>query len=318
MLSRYELDNKPLLQLLLILSLGATMLLISAVISLVVVAVSFDMDAHNLTNLLADLSHASSQVIEASKLMQLIMATFIFVLTPIIYALILYPKPFLALGFKTVKKPLLFLAVALFMIVCSPVLSWIVELNSMLVLPDFLSDFDVWLLQTQETSLATQHAFLTFDGIPSLLYVLLIVAVIPALGEELLFRGVLQKIFAKWTNNPHLGIWLTALLFSAIHVQVYNFIAITLMGAFFGYLYHWSKSLWLPILGHFVNNGSLVLISYYAPEILVEGDISIFDESDYSLFIYLGSLVACIGIIYFIKRSTTQKNNKIQPTQEVL
>src|SRR5690606_9694418 len=91
---------------------------------------------------------------------------------------------------------------------------------------------------------------------------LLMIAIIPAIGEELLFRGGIQNIFYKWFKNPHIAIWAAAILFSAIHVQFYGFIPRMLLWALFGYLLVWGKSIWYPIIGHFINNGSAVVTAF--------------------------------------------------------
>src|SRR5690606_2422366 len=99
----------------------------------------------------------------------------------------------------------------------------------------------------------------SFSG---LLLNLLVIAIIPAIGEELLFRGCLQPVFHRWTKNIHIAIWITAIIFSAIHVQFYGFIPRMLMGAVFGYMLYWGRSIWLPIIAHFINNATAVIYTF--------------------------------------------------------
>ena len=87
------------------------------------------------------------------------------------------------------------------------------------------------------------------------------VAMIPAIGEELLFRGVLQKQLIKGLGNAHVAIILTAVIFSAFHLQFLGFFSRALLGMLFGYLYYWSKNMWYPILTHFTNNGLALLLA---------------------------------------------------------
>jgi membrane protease YdiL (CAAX protease family) len=103
---------------------------------------------------------------------------------------------------------------------------------------------------------------LVMKSIPVLLINLLMLAIIPAVGEEFIFRGCLQKIFGRWIGNYHIAIWITAIIFSGIHFQFYGFMPRMLLGALFGYLLVWSGSLWLPILAHFMNNGVAVVTAY--------------------------------------------------------
>ena len=97
-----------------------------------------------------------------------------------------------------------------------------------------------------------------------LLFTLLVVAVVPAIGEELLFRGYLQQKFGKWFGNMHTSIILTAFLFSAIHFHLDGFFPRFMLGILLGYMFLWSGSLWIPILAHFTNNAIAVIISYPA------------------------------------------------------
>ncbi len=86
------------------------------------------------------------------------------------------------------------------------------------------------------------------------------IAIIPALFEELSFRGVFLPLLAKMTGNVHVAIWITAALFSLIHVQFYGFLPRMLMGALLGYLVIWSGSLWASILAHFANNALAIVL----------------------------------------------------------
>ena len=91
---------------------------------------------------------------------------------------------------------------------------------------------------------------------------LLIFAVLAGVCEEFFFQGALQPLMMKWTKNPHIGILITALIFSALHFQFYGFIPRFVLGVYLGYLFFWSRSLWLPILAHVLHNALSILIDY--------------------------------------------------------
>ena len=91
---------------------------------------------------------------------------------------------------------------------------------------------------------------------------LILIAIIPAVGEELLFRGYLQESFSKWLQNAHLAIIFSAFLFSAIHLQFHGFFPRFILGILLGYLFFWSGSIMIPIFAHFVNNALVVIFSY--------------------------------------------------------
>jgi len=136
-----------------------------------------------------------------------------------------------------------------------PLLEWITELN--LQIPT-----SVLLIEMHEKNIATIEAILNDNRIGVLLLNLFVFAVLPAIGEELVFRGLFQKLIGSMANNVHVGVWVSALIFSLIHFQVFHFFPILLMGVLFGYLLAWSGSLFLPILLHFLNNLISVLVSY--------------------------------------------------------
>ncbi|MGY8917002.1 MAG: CPBP family glutamic-type intramembrane protease [Flavobacteriales bacterium] len=115
-------------------------------------------------------------------------------------------------------------------------------------------------------------AMLSMDTTNQFLATLVAVAVFPAICEEWLFRGAIQPIFAKWSGNIHVGIWVSAILFSAIHFQFFGFLPRVLLGAGFGYMVVASGSLWPAVLGHFVNNASAVFAAWWlGPEWVAEG-----------------------------------------------
>ncbi len=121
---------------------------------------------------------------------------------------------------------------------------------------------DDW-ARTMEEKLGEMTVFITqYDSQFQMFLAFLVVVLLPAIGEEIVFRGMIQNDFYRATRNAHLSIWITAVLFSAIHLQFYGFVPRMLLGALFGYLYFWSGNLWMPVLAHFVNNG-FTLVSLY-------------------------------------------------------
>ena len=140
-------------------------------------------------------------------------------------------------------------------------------------------------------------------------------ALLPAVAEELTFRGVLQNLFEvkdetlkKKGNRVHIAIWCSAILFSAIHMQFYGFLPRMLMGALFGYALVWTGSLWIPILMHFTNNAMAVILYFLA--IRSGWDMDKVDTIGTNDTLRLGvvSLVLTIIGIYAFRRSTTMSN----------
>jgi membrane protease YdiL (CAAX protease family) len=147
----------------------------------------------------------------------------------------------------------------LIMIISFPLIQLLYFLNRQLPLPETLTQMEA----SAENML---RAVLTMNSPGELLLNLLVVAILPAVGEELIFRGLLQKRLERYFKNGQWAIWITALIFSAIHLQFEGFLPRMFLGAVLGYLFYWSKNLWVPIFAHFVFNGMQVVGQYLFPE----------------------------------------------------
>jgi membrane protease YdiL (CAAX protease family) len=152
--------------------------------------------------------------------------------------------------------------VILSMLVALPFLNLTIQLNEAMKLPEWMKPLEDWMIVSEREAKQLTDIVLDTGNWMDLIANLLIIGLLAAVGEELLFRGVLQNIFGSKLTNKHVVIWLTAILFSAIHLQFYGFIPRMLMGAYFGYLLYYTRSLWAPVLAHFTNNAFVVLVSY--------------------------------------------------------
>lgn len=193
-------------------------------------------------------------------------------------------------------------AVALIVIAFMPFDGLIIEWNQHLDLPDALglSDLERWMRDKEDELAGLTKSLTTFQGPGQLVVAVLVIAVIPAIGEEVLFRGVLQRVLIRGTGNVHVGIWLAAIIFSAIHVQFYGFVPRVLLGAMFGYLYVWSGNLWVPIWAHFINNGFTVLMVYLYQKKLTGVDIEATDTVP--IPVALATFALWIGLMYYFRR----------------
>ena len=188
-----------------------------------------------------------------------------------------------------------------------PVNSLIIGLNQALTLPDSLAPLERW-IRAKEDQMAELTRFLTtFRTVPQLAMAMLTIAVMPALSEEVLFRGVLQRKFIVWTGSIHAGIWLAAALFSAIHLQFYGFVPRMLLGALFGYLYVWSGNLWVPMLAHFVNNGFTIFLIFLYNRRFTSINIDSIGSVPLPV-VLVGALVTTTALVLF-KRMNTNKRN---------
>lgn len=177
----------------------------------------------------------------------------------------LSPNP----GFNPVAAGLAFLATFAFMFVNV----YLVEWNQAWTFPEFMSGFEDWARSLEEELAATTERFTNFETFGQFLLGFIAIAVLPGIGEEFLFRGVVQNSFEKWFKNQHVAIWVAAFLFSAIHMQLYGLVPRMVLGAIFGYLYVWSGNLWYPIIAHATNNGISVILVYLANIGVLDMDI---------------------------------------------
>ena len=173
-----------------------------------------------------------------------------------------------------------------------PCINLIHYYNKLLRLPEWLGGVEKWMKEMEEMAEQAMELMLQTNSIDGLLINILIVAVLAALSEEFLFRGLLFRWLRDSISNYHWVVWIIAILFSAIHMQFYGFIPRLLLGAYLGYLLVWTGSLWAPILAHFVNNLMGVLLYYrYAG-----------GEEEYMMEVGTGQTIwfAAVGAIIFI------------------
>jgi membrane protease YdiL (CAAX protease family) len=192
-----------------------------------------------------------------------------------------------------------------------PVINFLAMWNEGLHFPQFLADVEQWMRTSEAKSAAIIEYFLVMNSYTDLVINLVVIALIPAIGEELLFRGVIQRQITKWRNNHHLAIWVSAFLFSALHIQFLGFIPRFLIGAFFGYLFVWSGSIWLPIITHFFNNALAVILYFKSPLSL---DMETIGAQEDQLSLVLLCFLAVCLLLYLLYQHCGQK--KSPPVEE--
>ena len=243
--------------------------------------------------------------VESLKWTQLIQTVSIFLLPPLCMAYLWSEKPLEWLKVKgegvKAKGDLLW-AVGL-MLVALPAINLLSNWNEQMTLPAFLEPLEQWMKTSEEEAKLLTEKFLsvtTFDG---LIINLLLMALLPAVSEELTFRAVLQNLFKP--SNSHTAIWCSAILFSAIHFQFYGFLPRMLMGALFGYMLVWTGSLWTPIMMHLTNNAVAVLLYFLAQRAAWDMEKVDAIGTGNTLWLGIASIVLTIVGIYAFRRSTT-------------
>lgn len=249
-------------------------------------------------------ANLNSLNLETLRIVQIISSFGMFVVASVIYAKVESKNWIKFLSFKKVNPILLILTTAI-MFSMAPLMEQINELNKSMVLPDALKEIEIWMKLKEEQMAIMTKQLLLMDSMNIFLINILMLAIIPALGEELIFRACLQKIFVRWTGNYHIGIWITAIIFSAIHFQFYGFMPRMLLGALFGYLLVWSGNIWLPILAHFLNNG-LAVVSAYILQLEGKSIDQAFESNPESMPVFIASTLAFMVLIWYFHSYTVK------------
>jgi len=192
----------------------------------------------------------------------------------------------------------------------SPIAEW----NSNVKLPSWTGALGDLLRQFEEQAAILVKAFLADLTPASFLLAFIVIAMVPALGEELVFRGLIQNEFRRALGNPHVAIWLSAALFSAFHMQFFGFVPRLILGAAMGYVYYWSGNLWVPVLLHFLNNGIQVLAIYLAQLNVHSLDVESTESAPMPYV--LGALLLMAGLLYYCKTNLiTPDASRDTPTE---
>lgn len=230
------------------------------------------------------------------RLLQFISAIGTFLLPAWLIAWLFSSQPKEYLQVRRVTDWKLIVYVFAGMLFINPLINLTVYWNESLILPEWAAPIESWMRRQEDTMQHFTELLIHGGGSCPLLANLIIVALTAAVTEEFLFRGALLHIVRQSTRNEHVAIWIVAILFSAFHLQFYGFIPRMLLGAYFGYLLVWSRSIWLPICAHFFNNAWSVIVmsnSKLAENELLGGKIT---EATASELI----LPAIVGFIVFI------------------
>jgi len=145
-----------------------------------------------------------------------------------------------------------------------PVIAYLGYFNEQIALPESMQKIETWMREMEEAAKVFTQTLTANSSFSILMVNIVIMALFPAVFEEFLFRGTIQPFFTKWFNNKHIAIILTAFIFSAIHFQFFGFIPRFLLGIYLGYLFIWGKSLWLPIIAHFLHNAVSIILDFGA------------------------------------------------------
>ena len=277
----------------------ALSMVLSMVIGLVLALPFFGTDILSGFSTIDNLSDKST--VAFLKYFQVVNQIGVFVLPAILYA---YLESRNAPEYlKINRKPKLSqLLISIFIILASiPAINWLVGINEQMHLPDYMRSIENWMRENEDKTNLLTEVFLSVNTISGLAVNLFIIALMAAIGEELLFRGVVLRIFIDWLKSPHLAVILSSILFSALHLQFFGFLPRMVLGLLFGYIYVWTGSLWIPIILHFLFNGVTVVAAYLFNIGMISTDAESFGSTD-NTYIIITSFIISIFLLLALNR----------------
>lgn len=223
----------------------------------------------------------------------------LFIVPPVALVLIIYGRRFWMKELALNESPGIFslLMTAALVVLVLPFVSWLTEINMNVTLPSALE-------RAEEQAEAIVTLFFNDAGWKRFILNMVMVAVIPALGEELFFRGVLQRYLVVGLKNVHLAVFLTAMIFSFFHFQFHGFLPRMLLGLIFGYLLVWTGNLWIPVAAHFINNGAAVVVEFLSQRGVISSGYQDFGHHTGTgavLFSAITTAVIC-ALIWFVEK----------------
>jgi membrane protease YdiL (CAAX protease family) len=237
---------------------------------------------------------SGADTIQTTKLLLVVQQMTIFIIPALLFSYIIFRKDAAReMGLLSFASARIVFLSMMSIFTISIFIQYSYQLNQLLPMPE-------WMLTMEEESESLIKQILVMDHWQDLMFNIILIGVLPAIGEELLFRGVIQKRLEHHLKNPQAAIWLSAIIFSAIHFQFQGFFPRMFLGALLGYLFWLGGSLWLAILVHFINNAFQVVMYYLFKNNITDIDL----EAEFAIP-WSGALVSLgitITLIYLIKK----------------
>jgi membrane protease YdiL (CAAX protease family) len=236
------------------------------------------------------------EIITRFKWAQFINSTFSFIIPALLFGYFSSPRPLPYLGLQRHFSVSLVVLCIVLLFTVQPFVGWLGNLNAQANFGSLQSVFK----ESEELHNRAMKSFLIMKTPTDLLINLLLMALLPAIGEELFFRGSLQKVLLRMNGKPWLAILISSAIFALMHSTFFKILPIFVLGILIGAIYYVTQNLWYCILIHLINNTLAVLSIYYADKSEIWKKLA----GDYNIPIYtaLISLVVSLAIIYFIKK----------------
>lgn len=210
-------------------------------------------------NVLRNLGGIEQNAIEIIKWAGTLNHAIVFTLFPLLYLFYFYKRNWYHEIVKNKLDTKLVFYFLSWLLFSFPLIAYSAQLNMMIPLPE-------WAITIDNDAISFLTKMLVMDSFWAYLINIVVIAVIPAIGEELLFRGLIQRELSSMMKNQHLVVVISSVIFGILHFQLSSFLPKFIIGLILGYAYYWTRNLWYPIIIHFMNNGLQVTIAYFSME----------------------------------------------------
>ena len=244
------------------------------------------------------------------KISQFIASVFIFIIPCVLFAYFSSKDSFNVFGFKSRLKRQNILLILFMIIFIQPFVVFCMQLNISILnsVAEYIPEIYKQMQLMEDKATELTNFFLSMNSIWELLFNLFLIALIPSIGEELFFRGIIQKKLGNILKSPHVAVILTSFIFSAIHMQFFGFLPRFALGVILGYLFFYSRNLCTSILAHFINNAMGVLLMYSSFSENLNADITNLENTEISYFQAFLSISVVLLFFYLYIKINTQKS----------
>lgn len=299
-------NQSPLTRLIFTILLTISCFLVTFILGILLANPVFKVDLFNSFPAINDYSDPST--IKLLKYLQIVQSFGLFIIPPLLAGYFFERNSIAYLKIDRSSRPLIYLLVLVIMFAALPLINEMVLFNEAMRLPEFFKGVEDWMRSMENEAAKLTEAFMKTNSTEGFIVNMIMIAVLPAIGEEFLFRGLLQRLFNEWIKNIHIAIFIAAFLFGAMHLQFYGILPRMMLGVLFGYLFYWSGSIWIPVFAHFINNASAVIVAYLANRQVISSGYESFGSTD-NIFLLIGSIVFTGILLILVFRLERTRNH---------
>jgi membrane protease YdiL (CAAX protease family) len=290
----------PSLQFLIFISVTIGLIVVGYLIGTAIIVPLYGIDT---LTAIAQQDLSAPNIANALWILQIVSTTIPIIAAAIIfaYAIVKNPQEYLKTSFKF--SWLLLVVIFCVMLFLSPLIELSSNINQKLVLPHFLDGLQKWMRNAEDQAQKLTALLMQMKTVWGMIIRVLVIGLLTAIVEEFMFRGCIQTIFTRWTKNTHAAIWITAILFSAFHMEFFGFLPRMMLGVLFGYFVAWSGSIWTAVWAHFINNGTAVVVIYLFQNKMIK--VNPDDQHIFNYGSYLFSLIIVLFLLYLYRSIAT-------------